>query len=59
MLHTAELDMAKFVKASVIDVILSDAAWVIHSTYQTVLKASPGAAIVGQDMLFDISYIAD
>ncbi len=34
-------------------------AWAIHSTYHTVLKASPGAAIFGQDMLFDIPFIAD
>ncbi len=42
-----------------IDVFLSDAAWAIHSTYHTVLKASPGAAIFGQDMPFDILFIAD
>jgi hypothetical protein len=28
-------------------------------TYHTVLKASPGAAIFGQDMLFDIPFIAN
>jgi hypothetical protein len=37
----------------------ADAAWAIHSTYHTVLKASPGAAIFGRDMLFDIPFIAD
>jgi hypothetical protein len=47
------------VKASDIDVFLSDAAWAVCSTYHTVLKASPGAAIFGQDMLFDIPFIAD
>ncbi len=31
----------------------------ICSTYHTVLKASPGAAIFGRDMLFDILFIAD
>ncbi len=31
-----------------------------HSlTYHTVLKASPGAAIFGRDMLFNIWFIAD
>ncbi len=50
MLHTSELDMAETVKASDIDVFLSDAAWAVHSTYQTVLKASPGAAIFGRNM---------
>ncbi len=58
MLHTSELDMAEMVKASDIDVFLSDAARAICSTYHTVLKASPGAAIFGQDMLFDIPLIA-
>jgi hypothetical protein len=59
MLRTFELDMAESVKASNIDIFLSDAAWAILSTYHTVLKASPGATIFGQDMLFDILFIAD
>jgi hypothetical protein len=59
MLRTSELDMAKMVKPSDIDVFLSDAAWAVCSTYHTVLKASPGVAIFGQDMLFDIPFIAD
>ena len=59
MLHTSELDMAEMVKASDIDVFLSDAAWAVRSTYHTVLKASPGAAIFGRDMLFNIPFIAD
>ncbi len=59
MLRTSKLDMAKTVKASDIDVFLSDAKWAIRSTYHTVLKASPGAAIFRRDMLFDIPFIAD
>jgi hypothetical protein len=59
MLCTSELDMAKTVKASDIDVFLSDAAWAVCSTYHTVLKASEGAATFGQDLLFDIPFIAD
>jgi hypothetical protein len=59
MMRTSELDMAEIVKASDIDVFLSDATWVACSTYHTVLKASPGAAIFGWDMLFDIPFIAD
>ncbi len=59
MLRTSELDMAESVKASDIDLFLSDAAWDVRSTYHTVLKASSGAAIFGQDMLFDIPFIAD
>jgi hypothetical protein len=59
MLHTSELYMAEMVKASNINVFLSDATWAVCSTYHTVLKASPGAAIFGQDMLFDIPLKAD
>jgi hypothetical protein len=59
MLRTSELDIAESVKASDINIFLSDAAWAVCSTYHTVLKASPGAAIFGQDMRFDIPFIAD
>jgi hypothetical protein len=59
MLRTAELDMADSVTSIDIDVFLDNAAWAIHSTYYTVLKASPGAAIFGRDMLFDIPVVAD
>ncbi|MGL5963100.1 MAG: hypothetical protein ACRCZ2_01680, partial [Fusobacteriaceae bacterium] len=59
MLRTAEIDMAISVAPSDIDAFLTNAAWAIRSTYHTVLKASPGAAIFGRDMLFDIPYIAD
>jgi hypothetical protein len=47
MLRTAKLDTAKSINASDIDIFLSDAAWAIHSTHHTVLKASPGVAIFG------------
>jgi hypothetical protein len=59
MLRTSELDMAKTLKPSDIDIFLSDTAWAVCFTYHTVLTASPGAAIFGQDMLFDIPFIAD
>ncbi len=58
MLRTSELNLAKLVKASDIDVFLTDTGWAMCSTCHTVLKASPGAAIFGQDMLFDILFIA-
>ncbi len=38
---------------------LDNKAWAIHSTYHTVLEASPGAAIIGHDMLFNIPFVAD
>jgi hypothetical protein len=60
MLRTAELDMADSVTPNDIDVFLLDnMAWAIRSTYYTVLKAYPGAAIFGQDMLFNIPFVAD
>ena len=59
MLRTSELDMADSVEPEDISTFLNDAAWAIRSTYHTVLKASPGAAIFGRDMLFDIPYLAD
>jgi hypothetical protein len=59
MIRTSELDMAESGKTSDINVFLSDAAWVVCSTYHTVLKASSSAAIFGRDMLFDIPFIAD
>ncbi len=47
MLRTAELDMADSVTPDDIDVFLDNTAWAIRSTYHTVLKTSPGAAIFG------------
>ncbi len=59
MLCTAEIDMADSVTPNDIDVFLNNAAWAICSTYHTVLKASPGADIFGQDMLFNILFVVD
>eukprot|EP00956_Cyclotella_meneghiniana_P030942 scaffold79700_cov45-Cyclotella_meneghiniana.AAC.2 len=52
MMHTAtyELDTADSVSPNYIADFLNDAAWAVRSTYRTVLKASPGAAIFGRDM---------
>jgi hypothetical protein len=58
MVRTVEIDMADSVTPDDVDVFLDNAAWAIHSTYRTVLKASPGAAIFGRDMLIDIPFIA-
>jgi hypothetical protein len=59
MLRIAKLDMARSVNASDIVIFLADATWAVCSSHHTVLKASPGAAIIGQDILFDIPFIAD
>ncbi len=59
MMRTSELDIADSVEPADIDTFIDNEAWAICSTYHTVLKASPGAAIFGQDMLFDIPFVAD
>ncbi|KAL7503005.1 hypothetical protein ACHAXN_000856, partial [Cyclotella atomus] len=59
MARTAELDIADTVERSNVADFLTNAAWAIRSTYHIVLKASPGAAVFGRDMLFDISFLAD
>jgi hypothetical protein len=59
MLFTAEIDTTDSVKSSDVNIFPLDTAWAICSTYHTVLKASPGATIFGQDILFDIQFIAD
>ena len=59
MLRTAEIDMTDTVSESDIADFLTNAAWAVRSTYHTVLKTSPGAAIFGRDMLFDVPFLAD
>jgi hypothetical protein len=59
MLCTSEIDMADTINESDTADFLTNAAWAICSTYLTVLKTSPGAAIFGRDMLFDTPFLAD
>jgi len=59
MLRTSEIDMADTINESDIADFLTNAAWAVRSTYHTVLKTSPGAAIFGRDMLFDVPFLAD
>ncbi len=58
MLCTSELDMAKAITPDDVNVFLDSMACAFCSTYHTVLKASPGAAIFGRKMLFGIPFIA-
>ncbi len=51
--------MADSVTPDDVNVFLDNVAWAIRSTYHRVLNASPGAAIFGRDMLFDIPFVAD
>ena len=59
MLHTTELDMVDSVAPIDVEMFLINASWAIHSTYYTVLIASPGAAIIDRDILFYIPFVAD
>ena len=59
MLRTSEIDMAHTINESDTADFLTNAAWAVRSTYQNVLKTSPGAAIFGRDMLFDVPFLAD
>ncbi len=58
-MRTSEIDMAESVEPADINTFIDNAAWAICSTYHTVLKASPGAAIFGRDMLLDLLFISD
>jgi len=59
MMHTSEMDMANSVEPADLDTSIDNTIWAFRETYHKVLKASPGAAIFEQDMLFDILFIAD
>jgi hypothetical protein len=59
MLRTSEIDTEDTINESDIADFLTNGAWAVCSTYHTVLKTSPGAAIFGRDMLFDIPFLAD
>ena len=59
MLGTSEINMADTINASDKADFLTNAAWAVPSAYHTVLKTSPGAAIFGRDMLFDVPFLAD
>ena len=59
MLRTSDLDMADTVRKSDIADFLTNATWAVCSTYHTVLKTSPRAAIFGRDMVVDVPFIAD
>ena len=57
MLCTSEIDMADSVDPDNVDNLVSDVSWAICSTHHTVLKCSPGAAVFGHAMLFDMQYL--
>ena len=58
MMRTSGLDNCDAITPQMIN-FLVNVAWAIRSTYHTVLKTTPGAAVFGRDMLFDIPFLAD
>jgi hypothetical protein len=59
MMRTSDINNQESVDDGLIEDFLTDAAWAIRSTYHTVLRCSPGQAIFGRDMLFDIPFLCD
>ena len=59
MMRTSNINNLETVDEHLIDEFLTNAAWAIRSTHHSVLQASPGQAIFGRDMLFDIPYLCD
>ena len=59
MMRTSGLDNSDAITPEMINNFLVNVAWAIRSTYHTVLKTTPGAAVFGRDMLFDIPLLAD
>ena len=59
MIRTTDVDMQNTCEPEMIDEILSNVGWAIRSTYHTMVGSTPGAAVFGRDMLFDIPYLAD
>ena len=59
MMRTSGINMSQMVDSNDIDAFLTNAAWAIRATHHTVLQSTPGTAIFGWDMLFNIPYIAD
>eukprot|EP00985_Skeletonema_marinoi_P029889 scaffold29518_cov66-Skeletonema_marinoi.AAC.1 len=57
MMRTSDINNLETVDASLIDEFLTNAAWAIRSMHHSVLQATPGQAIFGRDMLFDIPYL--
>ena len=59
MMRTSGLDNSDTVTPQMIDEFLVNVSFAVRSTYHTVLRTTPGAAVFGRDMLFDIPFLAD
>jgi hypothetical protein len=52
MMQASDMKNCEEVDEDLIDEFVTNAAWAIRSSYHTVLKATPGQAIFGRDMMF-------
>ena len=59
MLHTAELEGNDDLNLMNIEQLIMDDACAVHSIHHTILGSCLGATTFGQDMLFDLQYLAD
>ena len=59
MMRTSGLDGSDDLSPEAVDQFITDAAWAIRATHHTVLQTTPGAAVFGRDMLFDLPLLAD
>jgi hypothetical protein len=59
LLRVYELEEYEFPCGDPWSNILASAAWAICSTFHTMLGATPGQLVYGQDMLFDLSFKAN
>ena len=55
----SELDMTDSVSPEDVEDFLDNSSSALRSTRHSVLNSSPGAAIFGRDMMFNIPYLAD
>jgi hypothetical protein len=58
-LQTAEIDGRELDDKDPWGAFLSSAAYAIHSTFHTILKATPGQLVFGRDMVLPINFMAD
>ena len=59
LLRVYELEEYEFPRGDPWSNILASAAWAIHSTFHTMLGATPGQIVYGRDMLFDLAFKAN
>ena len=58
MMCTSGIDLVNSVEPASIDTYINNAAWANHKTCHKILKASPDAAQLEHDTVFDVSFVA-